>query len=49
MVAGVPAKLIGWMSVYGDVLQFDADGYATDSIGDRYQKISHDQIIKALL
>jgi UDP-2-acetamido-3-amino-2,3-dideoxy-glucuronate N-acetyltransferase len=46
MVAGVPAKLIGWMSAYGDVLQFDADGYATDSIGDRYQKISTTQIIK---
>jgi len=46
MVAGVPAKLIGWMSAYGDVLQFDADGYATDSVGDRYQKISTTQIIK---
>jgi UDP-2-acetamido-3-amino-2,3-dideoxy-glucuronate N-acetyltransferase len=49
MVAGVPAKLIGWMSAYGDVLQFDADGYATDSVGDRYQKISSTQIIKVLL
>ena len=48
MVAGVPAKLIGWMSSYGDVLQFDVDGYATDSIGDRYQKISTTQIIKVL-
>ena len=49
MVAGVPAKLIGWMSAYGDVLQFEANGYATDSIGDRYQKISTTQIIKVLL
>jgi UDP-2-acetamido-3-amino-2,3-dideoxy-glucuronate N-acetyltransferase len=49
MVAGVPAKLIGWMSAYGDVLQFDVDGYATDSIGDRYQKISNAQIIKVSL
>lgn len=48
MVAGVPAKLIGWMSAYGDVLQFDADGYATDSMGDRYQKISYTQIIKVI-
>ena len=46
MVAGVPAKLIGWMSAYGDILQFEANGYATDSIGDRYQKISTTQIIK---
>jgi UDP-2-acetamido-3-amino-2,3-dideoxy-glucuronate N-acetyltransferase len=46
MVAGVPAKLIGWMSAYGDVLEFDADGYAVDSIGDKYQKISDVEIKK---
>ena len=40
MVAGVPAKLIGWMSAYGDVLEFDAEGYAVDSMGVRYQKVS---------
>ena len=40
MVAGVPAKLIGWMSAYGDVLEFDAEGYAVDSIGVKYQKVS---------
>ncbi|MEI2418749.1 acyltransferase [Arthrospira platensis SPKY2] len=40
MVAGVPAKLIGWMSAYGDVLEFDAEGYAVDSIGVNYRKIS---------
>lgn len=40
MVAGVPAKIIGWMSAYGDVLEFDADGYAVDSQGVRYQRIS---------
>jgi UDP-2-acetamido-3-amino-2,3-dideoxy-glucuronate N-acetyltransferase len=40
MVAGVPAKLIGWMSAYGDVLEFDAEGYAVDSIGVKYQQIS---------
>lgn len=40
MVAGVPAKLIGWMSAYGDVLEFDAEGYAVDSIGTKYRKIS---------
>lgn len=40
MVAGVPAKVIGWMSAYGDVLEFDAEGYAVDSMGVRYQKVS---------
>lgn len=40
MVAGVPAKLIGWMSAYGDVLEFDAEGYAVDSMGVKYRKIS---------
>jgi UDP-2-acetamido-3-amino-2,3-dideoxy-glucuronate N-acetyltransferase len=40
MVAGVPAQLMGWMSAYGDVLEFDAQGYAVDSIGVKYQQIS---------
>ncbi|MEA5563654.1 acyltransferase [Planktothrix agardhii] len=40
MVAGVPAKLIGWMSAYGDVLEFDTESYAVDSIGVKYQQIS---------
>jgi UDP-2-acetamido-3-amino-2,3-dideoxy-glucuronate N-acetyltransferase len=46
MVTGVPARLIGWMSAYGDVLEFDADGYACDSIGDQYQKLSDIEIKK---
>jgi UDP-2-acetamido-3-amino-2,3-dideoxy-glucuronate N-acetyltransferase len=46
MVAGVPAKLIGWMSAYGDVLEFDAEGYAIDSIGVKYQKLSENKVIK---
>ncbi|MFM2062297.1 MAG: hypothetical protein RLZZ507_1967 [Cyanobacteriota bacterium] len=46
MVAGVPAKIIGWMSAYGDVLKFDADGYAVDSTGTKYQKISETEVIK---
>jgi len=45
IVAGVPATITGWMSAYGDVLQFDADGYATDSIGAKYQQISAQQVI----
>lgn len=44
MVAGVPAKIIGWMSAYGDVLEFDAEGYAIDSTGTKYQKVSETQV-----
>ncbi|BBD62253.1 putative acetyltransferase [Nostoc sp. HK-01] len=46
MVAGVPAKIIGWMSAYGDVLQFDADGYAVDSTGTKYQQVSEKEVIR---
>jgi UDP-2-acetamido-3-amino-2,3-dideoxy-glucuronate N-acetyltransferase len=44
LVAGVPAKIIGWMSAYGDVLEFDANGLATDSQGHHYQKISETEV-----
>lgn len=44
MVAGVPAKIIGWMSAYGDVLDFDADGYATDSTQTKYQQVSATEV-----
>ena len=40
IAAGVPAEIIGWMSAYGDVIKFDADGYATDSTGAKYQQVS---------
>lgn len=46
MVAGVPADIIGWMSAYGDVLKFDADGCAIDSIGVKYQKVSDTEVKK---
>jgi UDP-2-acetamido-3-amino-2,3-dideoxy-glucuronate N-acetyltransferase len=46
MVAGVPAKIIGWMSAYGDVLKFDADSYAVDSTDAKYQKISDTEVIR---
>ena len=46
MVAGVPAKIIGWMSAYGDVLQFDIDGYAIDSTGSKYQQISDTEVTR---
>lgn len=44
MVAGVPAKIIGWMSAYGDVLEFDANGYATDSTQTKYQQVSATEV-----
>lgn len=46
MVAGVPAKITGWMSAYGDILEFNSEGIAIDSIGHKYQKISDNEIEK---
>ncbi len=46
MVAGVPAKIIGWMSAYGDILEFNADGYAIDSTKTKYQQVSETEVIK---
>ncbi|MDG2122250.1 MAG: acyltransferase [Verrucomicrobiales bacterium] len=44
IVAGVPGQIVGWMSTYGDVLEFDSLGMATDSIGGVYQKISETEV-----
>jgi len=44
MVAGVPAKIIGWMSAYGDVLEFDEQGLAVDSMGVKYQQVSEQEV-----
>ena len=44
MVAGVPAKIIGWMSAYGDVLDFGNDDTVTDSQGHMYKKISDTEV-----
>ena len=44
MVAGVPAKITGWMSAYGDVLKFDENDCAIDSTGTKYQRISGGRI-----
>ncbi|MFW6316526.1 MAG: acyltransferase [Cyanobacteriota bacterium] len=44
IVTGVPAKITGWMSAYGDILEFNANGYAIDSIGDKYQKLSETEV-----
>lgn len=44
MVAGVPAKIIGWMSAHGDVLEFGGDGKATDSVGHLYRRTSDTEV-----
>jgi len=49
IVAGVPARLVGWMSAYGDVLKFGADGYAIDSTGTRYQQVTPTEVRQQVL
>ena len=44
IVAGVPAKPIGFMSAAGDVLDFSESDTVTDSRGHRYQKISDTEV-----
>lgn len=44
MVAGVPAKIIGWMSAYGDVMDFETSPVFTDSQGHVYRKISDTEV-----
>ncbi|MBC8328941.1 MAG: N-acetyltransferase [Planctomycetes bacterium] len=46
VVVGVPARVVSWMSEYGDPLEFDAEGFATDSIGDHYQKTGDLEVVK---
>lgn len=40
MVAGVPARLIGWMGITGDILDFGLNSITIDLKGNRYCKIS---------
>jgi UDP-2-acetamido-3-amino-2,3-dideoxy-glucuronate N-acetyltransferase len=44
MVAGGPARTVGWMSAYGDVLDFGVGDVVTDSQGHRYEKISDGEV-----
>jgi UDP-2-acetamido-3-amino-2,3-dideoxy-glucuronate N-acetyltransferase len=44
MVAGVPGRIIGWMSAYGDPLTFDEKGEAVDSTGARYRRVSPESV-----
>ena len=44
IVAGVPAKNIGWMSAFGDVLDFTTSDTVIDTKGHEYKKISENEI-----
>jgi UDP-2-acetamido-3-amino-2,3-dideoxy-glucuronate N-acetyltransferase len=44
MVAGVPARIVGWMSAFGDVLEFSQGDTVTDSQGHVYQKLSDTEV-----
>jgi UDP-2-acetamido-3-amino-2,3-dideoxy-glucuronate N-acetyltransferase len=46
IVAGVPAKIIGWMSAYGDRMDFGDGDTFTDSIGHRYRKVSDSEVVR---
>ena len=46
IVTGIPARITGWMSAYGDVLEFDSQGYAIDSMGVKYHQLSSNQVVK---
>lgn len=46
MVAGVPARIIGYMSERGERLAFDARGEAVTSYGQKYRKDSQDLVSK---
>ena len=44
IVSGVPAKMTGWMSACGDVLEFNDEGNAIDSRAVRYERRSPCQV-----
>lgn len=46
MVAGVPARQIGWMSAYGDVMDFSQSDTFTDSQGHVYEKRGPSEVVR---
>lgn len=44
MVAGVPARIVGWMSAYGDVLDFSQGDTVSDSQGHTYHQVSDTEV-----
>lgn len=46
MVLGAPARRVGWMSAYGDVLDFADSDECTDSAGHRYRLVDADTVVR---
>ncbi|MCW5942595.1 MAG: N-acetyltransferase [Fimbriimonadaceae bacterium] len=46
MVAGVPAKIMGWMSAFGDVMDFSRSDTFVDSQGHEYKKVSEREVVR---
>jgi UDP-2-acetamido-3-amino-2,3-dideoxy-glucuronate N-acetyltransferase len=46
MVTGVPARIVGWMSAFGDVLRFDEQNCAVDSAGTRYRRLTTTSVVR---
>lgn len=46
MVAGVPARVMGWMSEYGDVMDFSSSNTFTDSQGHTYEKRGEFEVVR---
>jgi UDP-2-acetamido-3-amino-2,3-dideoxy-glucuronate N-acetyltransferase len=44
IVAGIPAQIVGYMSAYGDRLEFDSHGFATDSQSHQYQQLPNKEV-----
>ncbi len=44
IVAGVPAKIVGWMSASGDVLDFTGGDTVTDATGHTYRQVAPDRV-----
>jgi UDP-2-acetamido-3-amino-2,3-dideoxy-glucuronate N-acetyltransferase len=44
MVAGVPARIMGFMSAYGDTLDFSQSDTVTDSQGHTYRKVGEHEV-----
>lgn len=46
MVMGVPAKIVGWMTAHGEVMDFTRSDVFRDARGHEYQQISEFEVIK---
>lgn len=46
VVAGLPAKIVGWMSAYGDLLDFSRSDTVSDSQGHTYLKTGPSTVVR---